>query len=216
MVRDSSLAAEQAGDGSSEFWFGSKILMTSITDGPSSLNLTIATGCPRGGPAETTRGWNEMQTVPCHGRRVRYHLSFVWLPAEWRQPCGTQARSHNFNPTQVLVQIFIRNILLLRGHYCRFINTLFICWRWHKIAMSTPNLWCHLGSNISLWPLFARRSKTLDLFIHMYGVADQYHIVSQEELDTMFQDATFHERIRETTFDGSSISSAIPRIALSV
>ena len=108
-------------------------------------------------------------------------------------------------PTEVLVQIFIHNILLLpvqRGHYYRLFNTLFVCWRWHEITISTPSLWCHLESNINLWPLFARRSKTLGLFIHMYDITGQYRMVAQEEFDTMFQDATFHKRIREITFDG--------------
>ena len=69
--------------------------------------------------------------------------------------------------------------------------------------MSTPDLWCHLGSNVNLWPLFARRSEGLDLFIHMYDITGQYRMVAQEEFDAMFQDPTFHERVREITFEGA-------------
>ena len=108
-------------------------------------------------------------------------------------------------PAEILANIFIRIISFLpaqRGHHCRLFNTLFVCWRWHDIAVSTPYLWCHLGSNINLWPLFARRSKSLDLFIHMYDITGEYRMVAREEFDTMFKDPGFHQRIREITFDG--------------
>ena len=68
--------------------------------------------------------------------------------------------------------------------------------------VSTPHLWCHLGSNINLWPLFARRSKNSDSFIHVSNILGEYRAVAQEEFDTVFKDAAFQERIREVTFDG--------------
>ena len=77
-----------------------------------------------------------------------------------------------------------------------------MCRRWYDIAVSTPYLWCHLGSNINLWPLFARRSKGLDLFIHMYDVTGEYRMVAREEFNIVFKDPCFHQRICEITFDG--------------
>ena len=108
-------------------------------------------------------------------------------------------------PAEILAKIFTLNISFLpaqRGHYYRLFNTLFVCRCWYQVTVSTPHLWCHLGSNINLWPLFARRSKNLDLFIHMYDILGEYRMTVQEEFDTMFKDTAFHQRIREITFDG--------------
>ena len=39
-------------------------------------------------------------------------------------------------------------------------------------------------------------------FIRMYDIQGKYRVVMQEEFDIVFEDAAFHERIREITFYG--------------
>jgi len=63
---------------------------------------------------------------------------------------------------------------------------------------------------INLWSLFARRSKSLDLFTHAYDIAGQYRRVAQEEFDTVVQDPTFHERIRGSPSTVTSTPSGAP------
>lgn len=106
-------------------------------------------------------------------------------------------------PTEVLIQIFLYNTLLLpvqRGSHYRLFNILFVCWRWYKITISTPSLWCRLGNDVNLWPLFARRSGDLDLFIYIYDITGDC-IPVPEEFHKMIRDPIFHERIRTITLD---------------
>lgn len=154
---DLSLVADKrAEDGTLEFSLGMTSSITRMSEGKFTVRSHLY------GP--------RVATSP----KVRHRLSQM-CSYGWNTP---PSKMEDFNPVsrlpvEVLAQIFIHNILLLpaqRGHYYRLFNTLFVCWRWYKITISTPHLWYHLGSNINLWPLFARRSKKHHLFIHMYDI----------------------------------------------
>jgi len=117
-------------------------------------------------------------------------------------------RSLSRVPPEVLGRIFQHNISphhIQHGQYCRIFNFLFVCRRWYSVAQATPHLWCKLGNDVGLWPMFARLSKRLDLSIEMLDVLDEFNPLETLALHAIFRDAAFTDRIREFTFDGDDL-----------